>query len=100
MLGGVGLNLPRLPDIRSNDKLLEALNAHPLRGIEDRIHALPAKGVAARKAIAKILDPEPKVATVSAPVATLKSELDVDNYLAVFRKQLMGHIDAGETVIT
>ena len=100
VLADVGLNRPRLPDIRSNDKLLEALNAQPLRGIEDRIHALPAKGAAARKAIAKILDPEPTVATVSPPPATLKSESDVDNYLSTFRQQLMDHIDAGETVIT
>ena len=100
VLAHVGLNLPRLPDISSNDKLLEALNAQPLRGIEDRIQALPTKGVAARKAIAKILDPEPKLATVSPPAATLKSESDVDDYLAAFRKKLMDHIDVGETVIT
>ena len=55
---------------------------------------------AARKAIAEIVDPEPKVVAVKPPSATLKSEPDVDAYLAALRTQLMQHIDAGETVIT
>ena len=86
----VGLNPPPLADVSSTDKLLEALNGQPLRGIADQIAALPAKGVAARSAISKILDPEPKVTTVSLPAATLKSESDVDDYLAAFRKATDG----------
>ncbi len=99
VLAKVGLNPPPLADVTSTDKLLEALNDQPLRGIADQIAALPAKGLAARGAIAKILDPEPTVATVSLPAATLKSESDVDDYLAGLRRQLMDHIGAGETVI-
>ena len=96
----VGLVLPNEPDISGTDELLVALNEQPLKGIGERIQALPAKGVAARRAIAEIIDPEPKVSAVSPPLATLKSEADVDNFLADFRTKLMEHIVAGETVIT
>ena len=95
-----GLVLPAMPDVTGNDKLLEALDAQPLDGIGDRIHALPARGAAARKAIAELLKPESKIARVSVPAATLESESDVDDFLTVFRETLMEHIDAGETVIT
>ena len=87
------------PDVSTNDNLLEELDAQPLAGISDRIDALPAKGVAARKAIAEILKPEAKVAKVSLPAATLESESDVDNFITALRTKLMGHIDAGETVV-
>lgn len=100
VLAGAGLALPDPPDISGTDHLLAALNAQPLAGVGERIQALPAKGVAARRAIAEIIDPKPSVATISAPTATLKSESDVDNYLAAFRTKLMAHIDAGETVVT
>lgn len=100
VLANAGLVLPDPPDVSGYDKLLVELNSQPLGGIGERIQALPAKGVAARRAIAQIIDPAPKVATVSAPAATLKSESDVDNYLDAFRMKLMDHIDAGETVIT
>ena len=99
VLADVGLNPPPLADVSSTDKLLKALNGQPLKGIADQIAALPRKGVVARSAISKILDPEPNVATVLLPAATLKSESDVDNYLAAFRNHLMDHIVAGETVI-
>lgn len=100
VLANAGLLLPDPPDVSRNDRLLAALNAQPLVGVGERIQALPAKGVAARRAIAIIIDPEPSVATVAAPTATLKSESDVDDYLAAFRTKLMAHIDAGETVVT
>lgn len=100
VLGDVGLVSPPEVDVSGNDKLLEALNAQPLTGMNERIQALPAKSVAVRRAMAELLDPEPKIATVSQPTATLKSESDVDAYLSSFRTKLMEHIDAGETVIT
>ncbi len=100
VLADAGLILPTEPDVSDVDELLEALNAQPLEVISDRIQALPTKGVEARKQIAKIIDPEPKIARVAPPTATLKSESDVDNYLVELRTTLMEHISAGETVIT
>ncbi|WP_419917376.1 BREX system P-loop protein BrxC [Candidatus Poriferisodalis sp.] len=100
VLTGVGLVGPEEPDTSSNDKLIAVLNAQPLVGIGERIQALPAKGVAARRAMAEAIDPEPQVVTASLPAATLRSESDVDSFLAAFRAELMAHIEAGETVVT
>ena len=100
ILGATGLIRSAAPDVSTNDKLLEELDAQPLGGISDRIHALPAKGVAARKAIAEMLKPEVKVARVSLPAATLESESDVNHFITALRRKLMEHIDAGETVVT
>jgi hypothetical protein len=100
VLRSAGLVAPDSPDLSSNEHLLAALSAQPLGGLQERVDALPAKVIAARRAIAQLVDPEPKVATVKPPSATLKTEPDVDSYLSALRTQLMQHIDAGETVIT
>lgn len=100
LLRNAGLVAPANPDLSSNDKLLSAVSAQPIAGLEERVHALPAKVVSVRKAIAEIVDPEPTVATVKPAIATLRSESDVDAYLAALRTELMQHINAGETVIT
>jgi hypothetical protein len=100
VLQSAGLVPPAIPDLSSTERLLAALSAQPLVSFEERVQSLPAKAVAARKAIAEIVDPEPTVATVKLASATLKSEADVDTYLAALREQLMQHIAAGETVIT
>ena len=100
VLRDAGLVSPASPDLSSNEKLLAALTAQPLGTLQERIHAVPAKAVAVRIAIAQIIDPEPAVATVKLPSVTLKSESDVDAYLVTLRAQLMQHIEAGETVIT
>lgn len=100
VLADAGLVLAGPPDTSGDDGLLESLNAQPLVVIGERTQALPTKGIAARRAIAELIDPEPTVAAVSVPNATLKTESDVDNYLAAFRRELMAHIDAGETVVT
>ena len=42
---------------------------------------------------------EPKSVTVKPASATIKTESDVDQYLAAFRQQLMQHVSANETVI-
>lgn len=94
------LSPPDGMDVSSNEQLLAALSSHPLQSLQELVHALPAKAQAARKAIAEIIDPEPTVATVKPPSATLKTEADVDTYLAGLRSELMKHIDAGDTVIT
>lgn len=100
VLSHAGLAIPDMPSLSTDDQLLAVLGAQPLGSLQERIDALPAKAMAARKAIAEIVDPAPTVATVKAPSATLKSKSDVDGYLLALRAQLMRHIDAGEIVIT
>jgi len=93
----VGLVAVRVPSVRSDDELLQALDANPLEAWKERQQALPAKGAAARTAAAKKL--EPKSVTVKPESATIKTEADVDVYLSSLRENLMGHVNAGETVI-
>ena len=100
VLSKAGLILADKPRLSSDEQLLAALAAQPLAGHNERIDALASKVAAARKAIAEIIDPTPKVVIVKPPSATLKTEADVDTYVAALRKQLMQHIDAAETVIT
>lgn len=100
VLQRAGLVIPESPNVGSDDQLLAALGAQPLGSLQERIDALPAKAVAALKAIAEIVDPEPKVTVVKATSVTLKSESDVNEYLAALRAQLMQYIAAGGIVIT
>jgi hypothetical protein len=100
VLADAGLVAPDSPEVSSNDQLLAALGAQPLAGLRERVDALPARVVAARAAVARIVDPEPLVVTVRPPSATLRTDADVDAYLAGLREQLMSHLAAGETVIT
>lgn len=99
VLAVAGLAVPDPPDVSSVDKLLAALDAQSLRSYSDRIDALPAKAAAARKRIAEIVDPDPPVVSVKPPGATLKSEAEVNTYIAALRDQLVEHVNAGETVI-
>lgn len=85
------------PEVADDEQLLKALDATPLQAWKERRQALPAKAAAARAAAAKLL--EPKAVSVSAPKATLKSPEDVEAYLDEFRKTLMQHVSADETVI-
>ncbi len=99
VLAVAGIAVPEPPDVSSADKLLAALDAQPLSSYRDRIDALPAKAAAARMRIAELADPEPTVVSVKPPAATLKSEADVDTYVAALRDQLLEHVNAGETII-
>jgi hypothetical protein len=42
---------------------------------------------------------EPKSVTVTAPAATLRTEADVDAYLAELRERLLQHVTNGETIV-
>jgi hypothetical protein len=100
VLKDAGLTMPDEPDVGTNDGLRHALSELPLVSLDERVHVLPARGSAARAAIAKILEPEPTVVEVKLPSETLRTEPDVSRYLESLRTTLMGHIAAGETVIT
>jgi hypothetical protein len=97
ILAASGLTTASVPAVGSDEELLKALDATPLSAWAERRQAIPAKVAAARAAAAKKL--EPKSVTVSAPAATLRTEPEVDDYLARLREQLLQHIADGETII-
>ena len=85
-----------LPDVATDDKLLQALDATPLSAWSDRVGVVPARRDQARQRAAKLLVPES--VTVTLPSATIKpGELDL--YLDQVRAQIQPHLDSGKTVI-
>jgi hypothetical protein len=83
--------------VGSESELLKALDTTPLSAWAERRQAIPAKVAAARAAAAKKL--EPKSVTVTVPAATLRTEAEVDTYLAEVRERLLQHVANGETII-
>lgn len=98
ILVSAGLTETALPNVGSDEELLRALDATPLRAWAERRQAIPAKVAAARAAVAKKL--EPRSVTVTPPAATLRTEDDIKIYLAALKEQLLRHVVVnGETVI-
>jgi hypothetical protein len=97
ILAASGLSAAAVPAVGSDDELLKALDATSLNAWAERRQAIPAKVATARAAVAKKL--EPKSVTVNAPAATLRTEADVDAYLAELREQLLRHVTNGETIV-
>ena len=92
-----GLAPAVVPVVGTDDELLGALDATPLAGWAERRQAVPAKIAATRAAAAKKL--EPKSVTVTTPAATLRTEAEVETYVAALREQLLRHVTNGETII-
>jgi hypothetical protein len=97
ILAASGLAASGVPSVATDDELLKALDATPLSSWAERRQAIPAKVAAARASAAKKL--EPKSVTVTPPAATLRTEAEVDAYLATLRERLFQHVANGETVI-
>jgi hypothetical protein len=97
ILEASGLTAANVPAVASDDELLKALDAMPLNMWVERRQAIAAKVAAARAAAAKKL--EPKSVTVTAPPATLRTETEVDTYVAALRKQLLQYVADGQTII-
>lgn len=97
ILASSGLSAAMVPVVGSDDDLLKALDSTPLSAWAERRQAIPAKVSAARSTAAKKL--EPKAVTVAAPAATLRTEAEVDVYLAELRERLLQHVTNGETII-
>jgi hypothetical protein len=85
------------PDVSTNVKLLEVLDATPLSALQDRISLVPSRRDQARQRAAKQLEPES--VTVTAPSATIKTTDDLQTYLDELRARVQPHVDAGKTVI-
>ena len=97
ILAASGLSAVTLPAVSTDDELLKALDATPLAAWTERRQAIPAKVGAARAAVAKKL--EPKSVTVTPAAATLRTEVEVDAYIAELRERLIQHVANGETII-
>ena len=85
------------PDLSTDAKLLESLDATPLSGWQDRISLVPARRDQARQQAAMELEPES--VRVTLPSATLKTPDDLTAYLESLRAQVQPHLDAEKTVI-
>lgn len=85
------------PDLSTDAKLLESLDAIPLSGWHDRISLVPARRDQARQQAAMELEPES--VRVALPSATLKTPDDLKAYLDGLRAQVQPHLDAEKTVI-
>lgn len=85
------------PDISTDAKLLEALDAIPLSGWEDRISLVPSRRDQVRQRAAKHVEPES--VSVTPPSATLKSPPELEAYLAGLREQVLPYLEDDKTVI-
>jgi hypothetical protein len=85
------------PDVSTETKLLETLDATPLTAWSDRLSLVAGRRGQARQRAAKQLEPES--VAVSAPSAMIKSEHDLDDYVKELRARVQPHLDAHKSVI-
>lgn len=97
IIDGANLVVDDVPDLSTDGKLLEALDALSLRGWQDRISLVPLLRDQARQRAAKQLEPES--VSVSPPPATLKTTAELDGYLAALRDDVLPHLEAKKTVV-
>jgi hypothetical protein len=83
--------------IATEDDLAAALRRAPLPHWQDRIDALPARVDTLLAAAAKLL--EPKAQRVTLPSATLKSEADLDAWLAESRQTIAKALKDGPVIL-
>ncbi len=97
LIEGASLVTAPAPEITTDAKLLEALDAVPLSAWQDRISLVPTRRDQARQRAAKQLEPES--VSVTPPSATLKTCDELDQYLAGLRDQVLIHLEANKTVV-
>jgi hypothetical protein len=85
------------PDVSTDAKLLDVLDATSLSGWQDRISLVPGRRDRARQRAAKQLEPES--VTVTLPSATIKTTGDLEAYIGEVRTRVQPHLDASKTVI-
>ncbi len=88
---------PPTISIGSDDALLSALDASPLRGWRDKTDALPSRFAEAAMKAAKLL--EPKTQRVRISSGTLKNPEDVKAWIAEQEKSLIEKVARGPIVI-
>jgi len=97
IIEGAKLLVPPAPDISTDAKLLEALDAVPLSAWHDRISLVPSRRDQARQRAARQLEPES--VSVSLSSATLKTPDELEAYLTDLREQVLPHLEANKTVV-
>ncbi|MBI4904787.1 MAG: BREX system P-loop protein BrxC [Acidobacteria bacterium] len=91
------VELPKLR-VGTYQELVAALEQHPVAVWRDRIDALGGRFDQARENAARSLEPE-KTQTVEIPRLTLKTEEDVDNWVAGVAEELKKAVAKGPVVI-
>ena len=97
ILKEVGLEAPAKPDLGSDQALLAALDAKNLAARRTEAEAIPARVEKARQQAAQML--EPKIQFVSLDRNMLKTEADLDAWLASQRMKLIEALKAGPVQI-
>ncbi|MCL4854460.1 MAG: BREX system P-loop protein BrxC, partial [Bryobacteraceae bacterium] len=97
ILKGVGLEAPAKPDLSSDQALLAALDAKNLAARRTEAEAIPARVEKARQQAAQLI--EPKIQFISVDRSVLKTEADVDAWLANQRTKLMAALKSGPVQI-
>ncbi len=97
ILSEVDLEAPSKPDLSSDQALLSALDAKNLAMRRTEAEAIPTRVEKARQMAAKLL--EPKVQFISLDRGVLKTESDVDVWLASQRKKLIDALKNGPVQI-
>jgi hypothetical protein len=97
ILSAVGLLAPLKPDVSSDEALARHLDSHPLRGAPAERDAIPGRVQQAIERAAKLL--EPKVQTVSLERSTLRSEQEIDDWLARQRSKLIEGLKQGPVLV-
>jgi len=93
ILKDAGLEAPAKPDLGSDQALLTALDAKNLAARRAEAEAVPVRVERAQQRAAQLL--EPKVQFVTVDCALLKTEAEVDVWLAGLRKKLVEALKNG-----
>ncbi len=97
ILAAVGLEAPTKPDAGSDDVLLAALDAKNLPARRTEAEAIPARVAKALQQAAQLLEPQIQFVTLERSV--LKTETEVDAWLARQRERLLGTLASGPVQI-
>jgi len=90
---GVGLTEPSKPDVSTEASLLAALDDKDLAARHTEAEAIPARVEKARQQAAKLLEPDIQFVTLDPGL--LRTEVDVDAWLAGQKKKLMAALEKG-----
>jgi hypothetical protein len=93
ILRDVGLEPPTKPDVSTEQAVLEALDAKSLAARRTEAEAIPARVEKARQQAAQLLEPKVQFIPLDRPV--LKTESEIDDWLARQRQKLLQAVKNG-----
>jgi hypothetical protein len=97
LIAGAKLVASPPPDVSTDTKLLEVLDATPLSAWQDRISLVSSRLEQLRERALEKLQPES--VRVTMPPVTIADEKQLAAYLDDVRRRVQPHLDAGKTVI-